>query len=69
MHANPLLAEIVDTPWRQDSIKDLNIYIPESAKQFNNIDHQETLSELSRFSCNKKNKHWNDIGLYDLLCR
>lgn len=32
MHVNPILPIIVDNQWRKDSFKDINIYVPESAK-------------------------------------
>ncbi len=43
--------------------------MPEQAKIFNNFDNQEVINELHRFNYDNKTKEWNDIGLYDLLCK
>ena len=62
---NPLLSVIVDNNWRKDSLKDLDIILPNHAKTQN--DPEITEGGYNKIIPNEKSKEWNDIGLQDLL--
>lgn len=38
---NPLLPIIVDNQWRKDCFKDINVYVPESAKNMISNENQD----------------------------
>jgi hypothetical protein len=46
--------------------KDINIYVPESAKNLITNDNQELPEIFTKFT-NEKTKEWNDISLTEML--
>ena len=46
--------------------KDVNIYVPESAKNMIPSENQQIPEIFTKFS-NEKGKEWNDISLHEML--
>jgi hypothetical protein len=46
--------------------KDINIYVPESAKNMISNDNQDLPEIFTKFS-NERTKEWNDISLTEML--
>lgn len=73
--ANPLLPIVVDHKWRKDSFRgkhsiseDVNIYVPEVAKNMISPESQEIPEIFTKFN-SEKGKEWNDISIQDMLGR
>ncbi|CAD8104580.1 unnamed protein product [Paramecium sonneborni] len=57
---NPQLSYKVDTKWRKDVLKDVNIYVSDK-KDNVNLDLPESLPKL------EKEREWSDYGIQELL--
>ena len=56
---------IVDNNWRKESLKDVEIFVPNNGKLTN--DFLDQVDGLTKFGGAEKVKEWNDLGMMDML--
>lgn len=60
LYSSPSLTYKVDTAWRKDVLKDVNIYVCDK-KDHQNLELPDSLPKI------EKDREWTDIGIQELL--